>query len=132
MDNDQILIVDGHALSRKYLKVLLGSAGYVNVLTADNATEARRLICRGHIKLALIDMRLVDSSGFLLVRELRAQRGTQDLAIVGMGADRRTMIRTAALDAGCDRYFEKPLNADALLAAVADYLDPKSRWAATW
>jgi DNA-binding response OmpR family regulator len=121
-----ILIVDDDPLSRKYLSALLASSGYEKPLTAQNASEAQHLAVSERPRLALIEMRLPGTSGFVLVRELRSREPTRSIRIIGISADVRGMIETAALDAGCDCYFGRPFDVPLLLDTVSTYLSDAS------
>ena len=111
-----ILLVDDHADTVRVLRRLLEREGY-GVLTAGSADEAADLAGRGGCRLVISDIGLGGRSGLELMAELRARHGLRGVALSGY-TDRTDLA--AARAAGFERFLAKPVQFDALLAAVRE------------
>jgi len=69
--------------------------------------------------LLLIDMNLPDTSGIALIRQLRTDARTAGLRCIALSADAMQPQIDAALAAGFDDYWTKPINVARVLDAVA-------------
>jgi PAS domain S-box-containing protein len=108
-DDDQMRMVMGHVLR------IHGA----EVASAASLAEGRELLRRSQPRVLVSDLNLSDGDGYTLVRELREREGplgrrTPALAITSMAA-----TREQALAAGFDRHLTKPVEADALIACIA-------------
>ncbi|MEK8034414.1 ATP-binding protein [Ideonella sp. DXS29W] len=84
----------------------------------DRATELRP-------DLALIDMNLPDMNGLEVLRRLRAQPETADLLCVALSADAMNDQIAAALAAGFDDYWTKPIDLNRLIEEVRRVIDAR-------
>ena len=136
----QIVLVDDHPLYRSGLRALLQSQPDLTV--AAELDDARQAILAGSslaADLFLIDVRLPDTDGIALVRELRRQDPARRFLMLSMYDDGDHLAR--ALEAGASGYALKSDSTEATLAAIrsvllgtrwlspklADRLDPKDR-----
>lgn len=132
----RILVVDDHFEMLEFLRSMLemSNSGY-QVLAAPSAEEGllelRRTVSQQPnssgerpIDLLITDVRLPGMSGFDLVRKVRAFR--PNMPIMMITAYVSAQGREEANSLGVYRYFEKPLDTDALLAAVHAALSPNS------
>lgn len=130
----RILVVDDHFEMLEFLRSMLemSNSGY-QVLAAPSAEEGllelRRTVSQQPtssgerpVDLLITDVRLPGMSGFDLVRKVRAFR--PDMPIMMITAYVSAQGREEANSLGVYRYFEKPLDTDALLAAVHAALSP--------
>ena len=118
-----ILVVDDHADTVRVLRRLLELEGY-GVLAATSADEAAALARRGDCDLIISDIGLPGRSGLELMAELRAQYGLRGIALSGY-TDRTDLA--AARAAGFERFLAKPVQFDALVAAVKEMTAPAAR-----
>jgi CheY-like chemotaxis protein len=72
----------------------------------------------------LMDIQLPGMDGLELTRRLKADPERRDIAVIAVTAYAMKGDRERALAAGCDGYLSKPIDSDALLAAVAASLAP--------
>lgn len=124
----RILIVDDVATNRIVLKARLGAAFHDTSLAATGA-EALEILQQSPPDLLLLDLDLPDMSGLDILRRLRADPTSRRLPviIVTAGADAET--RLAALHAGADEVFAKPVPDGLLLARIRSLLrrqDPEA------
>ncbi|NMO57458.1 response regulator [Actinoplanes sp. TBRC 11911] len=123
----RILLVEDEPLNRTLVKAVLTRADSpevreAQVLDAPTLAVARDYLSAGDIDLVLLDMNLPDGNGLDLARELAADHGRPRPAVVAVTASVLPQDRTAALDAGCDGFLDKPYAAAELVATVARYL----------
>lgn len=121
MSGEPILIVDDHPANLKFAQVLLASEGYA-VRTAADAGEALGALETFAPRLILMDLQLPGVDGLALTRRLKGDASRRSIVIVALTAYAMKGDEERALAAGCDGYIAKPVDPDALLAAVARYL----------
>lgn len=76
-----------------------------------------------HHDLLLIDMNLPDMSGLELIRALRADPRTSGLQCIALSADAMQTQIDAALAAGFDGYWTKPINVASMLEGLGQALE---------
>lgn len=117
-----ILIVEDHALTRCFLADNLVADGY-DVLEAESATHAERLIESSSPDLALIDLGLPDRDGLDVLAHIRggepvAGRIDPNLPVVVLTGRGRELDRLRGFDRGCDDYLTKPFSYQELRARI--------------
>jgi DNA-binding NtrC family response regulator len=112
-----VLIVDDEALIRWSVAESLESAGH-EVLEAGSAAEALRLVDSGNhgIGVALLDLRLPDSSDLGLLRRIR--QTAPDCQIILMTAHGTSDVLDEALRAGAFAVLTKPFDMDSVVNLV--------------
>jgi CheY-like chemotaxis protein len=80
-----VLVLDENAHLGKWLEHVCAGAG-VTALTAATAKDARDLMARHHVDLAIVDLVLADDDGLALVREMLAAHPTLQVVVTN-GAD---------------------------------------------
>jgi CheY-like chemotaxis protein len=116
-----ILLVDDSRVSREVIKVFL-IGRHDTVLEAVDGIEAMRLVHERHPDLVVADFRMPRLDGCGLCEAVRADartRTTPILILTGT-ADAETVARCHA--AGAREVLKKPIQPNALLAAVARHL----------
>lgn len=89
------------------------------IITAAAANEAVRLAREKPIDLALIDVRMPQTSGIDLCRQLRADPAVPRFPILLLTAlESDTALRAAGLDAGAEDFLSKPIDRVELIAKV--------------
>ena len=113
----RVLVVDEERLVRWSLCEMLTGAGY-QVVDAQNGREARAAMADEEhpIDVMLVDPKLPDGDGLLLVREARHRRLTCSVLVMTACGSVDTI--EAALSAGADRVILKPFDLDDLLRLV--------------
>ncbi len=112
----RVLVVDEERLVRWSLCEMLTGAGY-QVVDAQNGREARAAMAdEAHpIDVMLVDPKLPDGDGLLLVREARRRLTCSVLVMTAYGS---VEAIEAALSAGADRVILKPFDLDDLLSLI--------------
>lgn len=110
-------IVDDHRLFREGLKALLASCPGMHVVAEADLGHAGKAIAeRSDLDVFLVDWRLPDIPGDVLVREIHRRRPSLPLIALTMYSDPEHMAE--ALTAGAAGYVSKEAGFSELLAAI--------------
>ncbi|MEC5161554.1 two-component system, sensor histidine kinase [Janthinobacterium sp. CG_23.3] len=113
-----ILLVDDNADASETLQLLL-ELDLHKVSTAPSARAALAMVQDDLYDVVICDIGMPEMSGIELARILRASaRGRQPL-LLGLSGYGQPQDRADAIAAGFDGYFVKPVDPDALTAAIA-------------
>ena len=121
----KVLVIEDDAVARADLQARLGAAGYLVAQAAD-AASAMTVVNREHPDLILLDLGLPAGDGYLVLERLRkiaAFAAIPVLVITGR-SDAETRQRVANL--GVPPMLSKPVDTEALLAAVRASLETQS------
>ena len=102
----RLLLVDDHADTRAVLSRLLTKSGH-EVLTADSADQALKILDGGRFDVLISDIGLPDCSGYELMREAKRRQPLKGIALSGLGMD-DDILRS--MEAGFDCHLTKPIN----------------------
>lgn len=117
MNPVRVLIVDDHEVVRVGLATLLGRAPSIEVVgEAATASEALSQVASLQPDVVLLDVRLGDSSGFDVSREIQKMEREIRVLVLTSFADDNIVVQ--AIAAGADGYLLKEVNRDALVAAI--------------
>ena len=86
---------------------------------AEDGAEGLQLARQLRPDLLLIDMNLPDMNGLALIRALRSDPATLPLRCIALSADAMSEQIDAALAAGFDEYWTKPIDVPKMLAELA-------------
>lgn len=102
----RLLLVDDHGDTRAVLSRLLTKSGH-EVMTADSAHNALKILDGGRFDALISDIGLPDCSGYELVREAKRRQPLKGIALSGLGMD-EDILRS--MEAGFDCHLTKPIN----------------------
>jgi two-component system, cell cycle response regulator DivK len=122
MAGELILIVEDNEKNRKLERDVLQFHGYRTV-EAETGEDGVRLAREMLPVLVLMDIQLPGISGIEALRRLRADAGTQSIAVMAVTASAMTQDRQTIMAAGFDDYLSKPINIKEFIAAVRALLD---------
>ena len=114
-----VLVVDDSECIRQLLCLTLKHAGY-EVLEAEDAAAAVRLLRERHIDLMLADIEMPSMGGLELVRALRGDSSVSSLRVVFLTS--HTEYEDEARELGAVGYLTKPVSTRSLSATVAQQL----------
>ncbi|GLV59346.1 two-component hybrid sensor and regulator [Dictyobacter sp. S3.2.2.5] len=116
-----VLVVDDNADMRAYLQRLL-SPTYQVELAADGS-QALTIAREQHPDLIISDIVQPELDGFALLKELRADQATADIAVMLLSARTGEETIVEGLGLGAEDYLVKPFSARELMARVALRMD---------
>jgi DNA-binding response OmpR family regulator len=112
----KILIVEDDARIAAALRVRLEAGGY-QVVTGGDGFSGLKLAMTHKPQLILLDIMMPVGMGFSVAERLK-DLGCGDIPIIFMTASKQAGLRKTAQRMGAAGFFEKPYDADELLAAV--------------
>ena len=108
-DNDSNYILMNYILKKHY-----------EYFRARNGQEAVELAETEKPDLILMDLKMPVMDGLEATRLIKAK--TPDLPIIALTANAFDSDRHAALEAGCDEFLSKPVNADRCIQTIAKFI----------
>lgn len=125
-DNNQrehkILVVDDSAVYRQNMNSILSRSGYM-VEEAENGYEALQQVTLKNYSLLCVDIVMPLMDGFELTRRLRNLPLYKNVPIILITSRTSQEDKNIAFKLGANEYFEKPIDADVLLASIDKYLN---------
>ena len=116
----RVLVVDDDEESRDVVAMHLHGS-HADVLTAASAADAFDLLQREHFDVLLADIGMPGEDGYSLMQRIRAlcPAATAAIPAAALTAFAREEDRVRAQQAGFQLHLSKPVDASALIAAVA-------------
>jgi CheY-like chemotaxis protein len=118
----KILIVEDDKKIVTALTIRLQAAGYEVVVSYDAALAMTRAMDH-QPDLALLDITMPGGNGFVVAERLRDSVDTASIPIIFLTASKQPGLREKALELGAVAFFEKPYDAQRLLATIAQALE---------
>jgi len=119
MEKKRILVIDDDIAILKGFKLLLETKCY-QISTAETGKDALELVRSNFYNLALIDIKLPDMDGTILLAEFQQLVPEMKKIVVTGYSSRENAIES--LNQGADGYLEKPVTPGRLLEFVGDEL----------
>jgi two-component system phosphate regulon response regulator PhoB len=113
----RILVVEDEPAIAELMAMNLRHAGH-EVVLAEDAAQAQRLVDGELPDLVLLDWMLPDQSGVALARRWRSAPRTKVLPVIMLTARAEESDKITGLDAGADDYLTKPFSPNELLARI--------------
>ena len=114
-----ILVAEDNRDARESLCALLQMDGY-RVIEAADGESALETFHHAQPDVALVDIGLPDVDGYEVARRIRGDESYANLLLVALTGFGQESDRKAALDAGFDAHFVKPLNLSELAELLAN------------
>lgn len=116
----RILAVDDNNDMTAFLSSNLG--GLYIVDTAENVSEAFKLLRTHSYKLIISDIMMPDIDGFSFTRRLKSDSELSHIPIILLSARTEVASKTEGLHSGADAYIEKPFSMQYLKAQIASLI----------
>ena len=116
-----ILVVDDSAVNLRLLVQTLHGRGY-RILAARSGRAALDIATRARPDLVLLDVMMPDLDGFEVCRALKAHPATSESIVIFLSALGEVADKVAGLELGASDYVTKPIQAEEVLARVANHL----------
>jgi CheY-like chemotaxis protein len=120
-----LLVVDDDVAMRDILEPVLISLGY-DVLLVGGGNQALRELTHMRPDAILMDIRLTDSDGVTLTRQLKASPHLAHIPIILMTGDSRREKLISSLEAGAADFIAKPFTIGVLRAKLEKVLRPSA------
>ena len=111
----RILVVDDEPAILRFLRVGLGSQGYL-VLAAENGQRALDAMWSKRADIVVIDLGLPDIDGLDVIKRVRDAGSAVPIIVLSSRSDEAAKVQ--ALDRGADDYVTKPFGIEELLARI--------------
>jgi CheY-like chemotaxis protein/HPt (histidine-containing phosphotransfer) domain-containing protein len=113
----RILVAEDNEQNRRLVLAILERAG-IEAEVAHNGLEALNRLEEGRFDLVLMDCQMPVLDGFEATRRLRDDPRFADLPVIALTANAMAGDRERCLAAGMNDHVPKPIDVDALLAAI--------------
>ncbi len=112
----KILVIDDEVPTLQMLKLFLEACGY-EVLTAENAESGLEIFEREKPPIVLTDIKMPGKDGFSILKTIKEMRPKTEVMVITGHGDKD--LAKQAFDLDATEFFNKPLDTDALDAALA-------------
>ena len=116
-----ILVIEDEPELRHFTSRVLELVGY-HVLQAVNSAEGTTLVREGQVSLVLLDLKLPDRDGSVVLRQMKSEPGLSAIPVIVFTASAGVARRKRALSMGASDYLVKPVSAAELRKTVAHVL----------
>jgi CheY-like chemotaxis protein len=121
-EGKKILVVEDSRMAFELITKMFKDSGAEFVMEPDGIKALNRCRTDPDIDLVLMDIQLPFMDGYDATREIKKIR--PDLPVIAQTANALSNDRKKALNAGCDDYLSKPIDADEMGAKVQSFLFP--------
>jgi DNA-binding response OmpR family regulator len=119
--NKVVLIVEDDADIRTFVRRVLQLEDYT-CLEAETKVETFSSIKENKVDLVILDLRLAENNGWLILSQLKRNRETASIPVIVFTASFGEQQKARALKMGAKEYLIKPLSASVLREAVTRVL----------
>ena len=116
----RMLIVDDDRVSRELASRILRRAGYQTEV-AENGLQAVEMIEKHDFDLVLMDLDMPQMDGFESTKQIRKERGADDLPIIALTANTMDDCADRCYRVGMNDYITKPFQIEKLLNTLNRY-----------
>jgi sigma-B regulation protein RsbU (phosphoserine phosphatase) len=116
-----ILVVDDSPVNLRLLLRILEGRGY-RLLVAKNGRAAIEIAKQTRPNVVLLDVMMPEMDGFEVCRALKRDAATSDAIVIFLSALGEVADKVAGLELGAADYITKPIQAEEVLARVANHL----------
>lgn len=120
-DNTVILHIEDNPDNRVLVRRLLQAEGY-QVVEAENATQALKVVKDLTPNLILMDINMPEMDGYTLTKMIKAIPHLSNIPVLAITANVMKGDRERTLQAGCDGYIDKPIDIDKFYETITQFL----------
>jgi signal transduction histidine kinase/DNA-binding response OmpR family regulator/HPt (histidine-containing phosphotransfer) domain-containing protein len=121
----RVLLVEDNELNREVALGLLSDAN-LSIDVAENGQVAVQMTARDKYDLVLMDMQMPVMDGITATRAIRSNPQLHTLPIIAMTANVMAHDIEQCVDAGMNGHVAKPIDPDALFAALLRWIKPRT------
>jgi two-component system NtrC family sensor kinase len=119
--SESVLVVDDSLTARMDLAEAFAAAGFQS-LPCGTAAEARDAIERTPFAIVVLDVRLPDSDGVELLKQVRSSAAGASMVVLMLSSEAEVKDRIRALRTGADAFIGKPYDAGYVVARARELL----------
>jgi two-component system sensor histidine kinase/response regulator len=120
-----VLLVEDNELNREVALGLLEDA-HLAIATAENGQVAVQMVAEHEYDLVLMDMQMPVMDGLAATRAIRLKPQFRSLPIIAMTANVMESDREKCSEAGMNDHLAKPIDPEALFAALLRWIKPRT------
>lgn len=106
----KILVIEDNQDNRELITFILEHAGH-EISSAVDGVEGIEAAKEQQPDLILLDLALPEMDGWEVAKKLKSDPTTSDITLVALTAFTAPHDKRRAMEAGCDAYYSKPINA---------------------
>lgn len=122
MRRKRILLVEDSALNRDLIVQLLQDE--FDLLVAVDGEEGVRKAVQEQPDLVLMDLALPVLDGWEATRKIKSYTELKQIPVIAITSHAMLGEEQRAREVGCDGYLTKPIDEDALIAAIRKWISP--------
>ncbi len=122
MRRKRILLVEDSALNRDLIVQLLQDE--FDLLVAVDGEEGVRKAVQEQPDLVLMDLALPVLDGWEATRKIKSYQELKQIPVIAITSHAMLGEEQRAREVGCDGYLTKPIDEDALIAAIRKWISP--------
>lgn len=120
MPDRTVSYIEDNFHNRRLVRKILAARGF-RVVEAETGAEGMAMLRESRPPLLLLDIGLPDVDGLEIVRWIRSEAHLEGLKVIAITASAMRGDRERFLEAGCDDYLSKPIQAMELINLVERY-----------
>lgn len=120
----KILVIEDNPQNMKLLTFVLKKYGH-DVIEAFCGLEGVEKATDSHPELILMDIQLPDIDGLEATKRIRSKESVQKIPIMAITSYAMAGDREKVMEAGCNGYFEKPINPLTIMKDIEKVLEMK-------
>ncbi len=120
-DKIDILYIEDDVETRSLMADILHLKNY-RFHEAATGLEGIRLALKTNPQLIIIDLHLPDMEGYEVSTYLKSREAFKNIPIIALTAETRKETKELTLAAGCDGFINKPINVNAFLFQIEEFL----------
>lgn len=117
-----ILVVEDNPMNQKLMRHQLRRVGLEHIVIVDNGQQALDWLAANDCLLVLADCQMPVIDGYEMTRRIRARERGRRTPIIAVSAGVLDGDRARCIDAGMDVHIAKPIQLDALRAALSQWV----------
>jgi len=121
-----VLLVEDNTINQQVATELLEQAGII-VTVAANGREALEAVSQAAFDMIFMDLQMPEMDGYEASRAIRQDARFADIPIIAITAHAMSGIREKCLHAGMNDHLSKPIDPQALTAALVRWIKPEAR-----
>lgn len=126
IQQSRILIVDDIKLNQAMMTDMLQNAGFENIASAMNGSEALEKISSFKPDLILLDLILPDMDGYDICKFVKSSHETSGISVIVQSAMTQSDQKEKAFELGANDFINKPIDRVELIARVKSQLEQRA------